>query len=376
MSDSHFVRWLDKEKHIIIKEFTSEPPRKIIRNIFVIIFGAFVYSIADSFFLIPMNIISGGVTSLALIFNAIPFFSNLSVQFYVLIITWLFFIIGLFMIGLKYSLKQLIFSIFYPIFDFFFAWIIKICVVDGVEILNLSQLTIDLTLSNGVVIEASSSGMLVLSYIVAIILGGSIMGIGIGLTFVGGGSSGGTDVINILVNRYTGIRVATSSFVCDMLIILGGFFINGYNFLATLCGIITAFLCSYMLDKTYMGMNKFYLAQIISSKWSEINGFINNDLGRGTTLLEGKGGYTKNNQMIIEACFDKQDYALIKESIYQIDPNAFVMVYKAKEILGYGFSRENPKVDENEVSVSKDDTKKLLDKATRKKKRTFYYDEK
>lgn len=371
---SKIKAWLKKEKEVIINEFTSDPPRKVVKNILVIILGSLIFSISDSFFLIPMKIISGGVTSLSLIFHALPGFDVLSVQTYVLIITWIFFTLGLILIGLKYSLKQLVFAVAYPLFDFFFAWLIDTVVIDGVKVLDLSSAAQAISFANGA-LTAGGEGVMAVSYIIAIVFGGALMGIGIGFTFIGGGSSGGTDVINILANKYTGIRIGTSSFICDMAIITGGFFVNGYNFLPSLCGILTAFICSYMIDHVYLGSNKYYLAQIISAKWNEINDFINKDLGRGTTLLEGKGGYTHKDLIVVEACFDKQDYALIKQSIYQIDPNAFVMVMSTSEILGYGFSRDKPKVEMKDLAISPDDARKLAARASRKRKRTFYYDE-
>lgn len=372
---SKLSRWLQKEKNIIIKEFTSEPPKKIIKNILFVLLGALVYSIGDSFFLIPMGVICGGVTSLSLIFHSLPGFQVLSVQTYVLIITWLFFAIGLFTIGLKYSLKQLVFSIAYPLFDFLFEWVLNVSVINSMPILDLSKISQDIVFASGSVISASSDGMLAISYLIAAIFGGAITGAGIGFTFVGGGSSGGTDVINILNNKYFGIRIGTSSFLMDFLIITGGFFANGYNLVPTMVGLMAAFICSYMIDKVYLGNNRYYLAQIVSTKWEEINDFINKQLGRGTTLLVSKGGYTKKDSTVVEACFDKQDYALIKQSIYQIDPNAFVTFMSTTEILGYGFSRDKPRVDKKEMTISVEDARKLQDKAKKKRKRTFYYDE-
>lgn len=369
-----FKAWFQKEKNIIVKEFTSEPPKKMIKNILIVIFGAFLFSIADSLFLIPMNIICGGVTSLALMVHSIPGLNVLDVQTYVLIITWIFFLLGLLLIGLKYSLKQIIFSIAYPLFDFFFAWLIKVCVVNGVHILDITSLTQDIILSNGS-IPADSSGMQAIAYIISALFGGTILGAGIGLTFIGGGSSGGTDVINILNNKWFGIRIGTSSFIMDLLIITGGFFANGNNLIASLVGLMSAFLCSMMIDKVFLGSNKYYMAIIVSSKWQEINDFINKKLGRGTTLLIGNGGYTKKDLTVVEACFDKQDYSLIKQSIYQVDPNAFVTFIATAEILGYGFSRDKPRVDNKEFDISPDEARKLAARASKKRKRTFYYDE-
>lgn len=366
--------WWAKGKRIFVHEFTSEPPKKVVANVLWILFGAFIYAIGDAFFILPMNILSGGVSSLAIISHWIPGMNALSTQVYIYIYTWGFFLLGLIFIGLKYSLKTLLFAVAYPLFDQLFTWIISIAVVDGVHIFDLSNIAIAIPLSNGS-ISPDNEGLLPVAYLLSGIFGGTLQGCGIGLTFVGGGSSGGTDVINILVNKYFNIRVGTSSFIVDVLIILGGFFANGHNFFATLVGLLTDFLCSSMIDRVFLGMNQYYLALITSVKWKEINDFINLNLGRGTTLLTGKGGYTKNDLTVIEVCFDRQDYNLIKQSIYSIDPNAFVSVMSTKEILGYGFSRDKPKVDSKDISVSPDDTRRLVAKAKRNKRRLGYYDD-
>jgi uncharacterized membrane-anchored protein YitT (DUF2179 family) len=374
---SKFKTWLAKEKQIIVKELTFEPPRKLMKNIGFIILGAIAMAIGESFFLVPMNIISGGATSMALFTQKIPGLNSIPVTYYILIINWIFFLIGLIFIGLKYSMKTLVFTIVRPLLVLFFTFIVQHVVIKGMYVLDLSKIVengLEITLANGSSIPAEN--LTVLAYFVAAVLGGALIGVGMGLCYAGGGSSGGTDVICLLLNKFLHLKMGTASFITDVTLILVGFFVvNNFNLLPTLVGVISSTVCAIMLDRVFLGNNQYYLAQIVSPEWEKINQFINNDLGRGTTLIHAQGGYTKKETTIIEACFDKQDYALIKQSIYGIDPNAFVSVMQTQEILGYGFSRDKPKVDAKDMAMSPDDARRLVAKASRKRKKTFYYDQ-
>lgn len=368
--------WALKQIQIVKNEFTNEPPVKVVKNLFLILIGAFLVAFGDSFFILPMNIISGGVASISMLIYKIPGFSALTLNTYVLIVTWAFFFLGLIFLGLKYSLHTLVYTISYPLAVMLFTFILNNVVVDGIRIFDITELGKDIEISNGIVIpfEGNEDSIRLLAYFVSGILGGLLTGSGIGLTLAGGGSSGGTDVINLLANKYLHIKVGLSSFIVDAILIVAGFFTNGYNLLPSLVGLITALLCSIMLDKVFLGNNQYYLAMVISKKWPEINAFINENLGRGTTLLKAQGGYTKNDTVVLEVCFDRVDYNIIRESINAIDPNAFVTVMQTKEILGYGFSRTTPKADRQDIAMSADEARKLVSKARTKRKNTFKED--
>lgn len=363
--------WLKKEAGIIKREFTSESPRKIIQNILYIVLGASISAFADSFFTIPLNIVSGGIASLSIISHQIPGRSQISTERYVLIYTWGFFFLGLILVGLKYSLNTLVYSITYPLMVRLFTFMVNHACIDGNHIFNVveraSRMDPSLTRPDGSAVNAKD--WLPLAYLVGAIFGGRLVGTGIGFAFVGGGSSGGTDVINVLANRYLHIRIGTSTFICDLLIISGGFFVNGYQLIPTLVGILSAFLCSFRIDKVFLGNRQYFMALVSSEKIDERNQFINQDLGRGTTLISCRGGYTKKQTELLQVCFDKHDYSVIRQAIKQFDPNAFVSVVATKEILGYGFTRSTPKVNRKDIALSPDDARKLTAKAHRLKKK-------
>ena len=234
-------KWALKQIQIVKNEFTNEPPTKVIKNLLLILIGAVLVAFGDSFFILPMNIISGGVASISMLIHKIPGFSVISLNTYVLIVTWAFFFLGLIFLGLKYSLHTLIYTIFYPLAVMLFTYIINNVVVDGIRIFDITQLGKDIVISNGTIpFEGNEDSVLLLAYFVSGILGGLLTGSGIGLTLAGGGSSGGTDVINLLANKYLHIKVGLSSFIVDAVLIVAGFFTNGYNLLPSLVGLITA----------------------------------------------------------------------------------------------------------------------------------------
>ncbi len=355
-------RFFRRQWAVIKNEFTTEPWQNQVKNNLWIVFGSLVVALGTSFFLLPFNIVSGGINSLAIIFNSIPAMSVISVDNYILILTWGCFVIGLFVLGVKYSIRSLVYSICSPLFIIFFNWLIDVAVVDGVRIFDLTQLT-DITLAEGVI---TADHTLAIAYLAAAVAGGLLTGAGIGFAMLGGGSSGGTDVINLTVNKYFHVKVGTSSLMCDLAIIVGGFFTNGYNLLPSVVGAMSAVLCSIMIDVVFTGKNKSFVALIVTSKWYEINKAIDEILGRGATLLKGQGGYSREDTMVVETCFDRRDYHRLEQIVKKIDPNAFMTVMKAQEVVGYGFTRDTPLVPEAELALDQEDVDYYLKKADRK----------
>lgn len=358
--------WFKKQLQILIDEFKYDPPKKIIKNILTIILGASVVALADAFFLLPMNIISGGVASMALLTSKIPN-NPIDLNVWVYIYTWGFAILGFFLLGMKHTVHSIFYTITYPLMISLFTFIIENFKINGIAVLNLHQLVGDFPTITDL---SSLTAGCAITYLLASVLGGLIIGSGIGLTLIGGGSSGGTDVINLSMNEWFGIKVGTSSFVVDAILIVAGFFVNDNNIITSLIGIITALLCSIMIDKVFISGRQFYVGLIHSSKCQDINAFINTELGRGTTLIKAKGGFSNVDTNILEVCFDRKDYNIIKDAINHIDPNAFVSFIETKEVLGYGFSRQQPKVNQD-ANISAADTRKLISKARSKKKSTF-----
>ncbi len=345
-------------------EFTSEPPKKMLKNMALVIIGAFLLALGTEFFFVPLNIIGGGVSSLAMILHSLPGFDVISVETYILIINWGFFFIGLLALGLKYSLKTLVVSVAYPLFILLIDWII-----DSVSqnFFNINVSMVDGFTMGNVVID--KNGAMVISYLVGAVLGAFLNGVGVALALSGGGSSGGTDVIVLLLHKYLHINVGTGSFLSDFTIIMIGFFVNSMNILPTLVGVMAAFLLSVTLDKVYLSRSQYYMAFIVSKKWKEINKYILDEVGRGTTFIKAQGGFSGNETMLLEVCFDQHDYSQIESIINKIDPSAFVSVMRTQEIVGYGFTRDTEEVEAKDLALSPDEVERILLQAKKKKEK-------
>ena len=173
--------------------------------------------------------------------------------------------------------------------------------------------------------------------LLAAICGSVLVGLGCAITFKGGGSTGGLDILAFIGQKYFKIKCSIGAFVIDALIILCGFLVFR-NLTSTVIGIIGAFLCSAMIEKVFIGYSSTFVAQIISDKYEEINDFIINTLGRGSTLLEAEGGYSNEHRKVIMVAFDRKEYTYLIENISKIDPKAFITITLSHEVNGEGFA--------------------------------------
>jgi uncharacterized membrane-anchored protein YitT (DUF2179 family) len=276
-------------------------------NVLVIMAANFLLAFASAFFLIPMNIVNGGMTGLSLIFFswfAIP------VDITTAILAWSFFFVGLIILGKKFSAQTFLATILYPIFLFLLIRFV------GQDWIGLS-------------IEEETHRLL------ASVFGGSLVGLGIGMSFLVGGSTGGFDVVMLIGQRYFDWKASVSSFVIDAVIIAIGMFTFGI--ITGLYGVIATVLTSVMIELVFVGLSKVYLVTIVSSQHALINQFIIDKLSRGSTIYQAKGGYLQQPQNVIQVAIQRQEYFLLKQMIAEKDPSAFVMITQARAILGLGF---------------------------------------
>jgi uncharacterized membrane-anchored protein YitT (DUF2179 family) len=280
---------------------------KHLLNVIVIAIANFLLAFASAFFLIPMNIVNGGMTGLSLIFFswfAIP------VEITTAILAWSFFFLGLVVLGKKFSAQTFLATILYPIFLFLLLRFV------GADWIGFS-------------IEEETHRLL------ASVFGGSLVGLGIGMSFLVGGSTGGFDVVMLIGQRYFDWKASVTSFVIDAVIIAIGMFTFGI--ITGLYGVISTVLTSVMIELVFVGLSKVYLVTIVSSQHQLINQFIIDKLSRGSTIYQAKGGYLKQAQEVIQVAIQRQEYFLLKQMVANIDPSAFVMITQARTILGLGF---------------------------------------
>lgn len=168
--------------------------------------------------------------------------------------------------------------------------------------------------------------------IIIVIFGAVIAGFGLGLIFKSGFTTGGTDILNQIVSKYFKISLGTSMFFTDGVIIASSVFVFGWTKL--MYSLISLYIISIMTDKVILGISQSKAFYIITEHETEIKRYITNTLKHGVTVLDGRGGYTGNNQKVIMFIVPTKEYFVVKEGIYQIDQEAFFIVTDAYEVSG------------------------------------------
>ena len=266
--------------------------------------GTFLFAFAIGMFILPGNILSGGVAGIT---NLISGFVPIQNDILVAIINTLLFFVGSIFLGKEFFMNTLIYSATYP---FILLFITR----------NIPTVEIDPLL--------------------AAVYGGIIGGIGVGIMFRNGGSSGGTDAIALILEKYFHVKASTTIMIMDALTVLAGLYIYGLN--SVLIGLISVFLLTFALERTmniYTGIEakKF---EIISDKYEKIAEEIHTIIERGTTVLDVVGGYTGDRKKMLVVVVSDDQYQAVKSIIDKNDPNAFVVISETKEINGEGFTYE------------------------------------
>lgn len=295
---------------------------KYIKRFIFVLTGSLILGIGNGLFFIPFDIVAGGISGICIIINVL---SGINTALLITIINWIFFFLGWIILGHDFALKTIVSAIVYPL-----------AVLLGTYLYN-----------SGLRLEAGTD--INVNYLLAAIFGGLFVGVGVALTFLGGGSTGGVDVITLVIQKYTGIKASIPSFLVDSSIILLGFIINPFNII--LIGIISAFMSSTMIDKLF-DAERNVVVNIISNKYQEINQFILEKLNRGSTIVDAVGGYSECDYKLLQVVLNYREYYILEDIVAKVDSKAFMYMTKAYSVKGEGFKahiyRKNKKVNNNE----------------------------
>jgi len=177
------------------------------------------------------------------------------------------------------------------------------------------------------------------------IFGGVLLGIGIGLIFRAKATSGGSDIVAMMINKKTKIPLGLLMIYVDSLIVLFGLIVFR-DWKIPLYSWIVIFITGKVIDIVLEGVSYDKSLFIISEKHEEIREKIISNLNRGGTYIDGKGMYNMADRKIIFTVVSRRELALLEEYIHQIDPNAFLTVLDAREILGEGFRSLHEKIED------------------------------
>lgn len=278
---------------------------KQIKNIVFIILGNFILAIGIGCFVLPFNILSGGVAGIAVLLKP---FVTINEEIIVIILDILFFVMGSIFLGKKFALNTIVSAISYPI---------CLIIVDH----YIPSFSVE--------------------PLVAALYGGLIGGIGIGICMKNGGSTGGTDVPPLIFEKYFGLDVSKCVMIFDAITVILGLWI--YDIEAVLIGLICVFFDSFAIEKVmsfYDGRSISKRIEIISDKYQEIISDIHIELERGTTIISGKGGYTDDQKCVILCIVPQKDYQSVIDIVDRHDKKAFVVVSETYDVHGEGFTFE------------------------------------
>lgn len=274
-----------------------------IKSILTIIFGAAIYAFGLTYFVVPHHLFEGGATGITLI--------------------------TYYLFNIPISMMNLIINI--PLF--ILAWKIFGAKTLYSSLLGTISLSIWLAIFEKVPLSFNLEGDLVIVALVA----GVLLGLGLGIIFNAGGTTGGTDIVARILNKYTNISVGKLLFALDFLILMLILIIFQDLRLVTYT-LLFDFIVSRVIDLIGEGGYAGKGFMIITQKPMEVADKINEDLGRGVTFISGQGYYSQKDLKIIYCIVARNEMIKMKELIHTIDPKAFITITEAHEILGEGFT--------------------------------------
>jgi len=274
-----------------------------IKDYVIITFGLLLFALGWVVFLIPAEITGGGVSGI----GAVLFFAaKIPISVTYLAVNAVLVLIAIKILGASFGVKTIYSILILSIFFAFFQGIVKEPIVD------------DMFLSA--------------------VLGGMAGGIGLGIVFSRGGSTGGTDIFAMIINKYRNISPGRIILYCDVIIIASSYFVF-QSPEKLVYGYVSMWVVAYSLDSFLSGANRSAQMFIVSKEYEKIADFINNEAIRGVTILDGTGWYTRENTKIIMSVVRKKETSQIFRGIKVIDPNAFITMGSVMGVYGKGFDR-------------------------------------
>ncbi len=279
---------------------------KIFRTYFVITFGLFLTALGWTAFLIPTGITGGGITGASTI---IYFATGIPVGITLLIINLFLFLLAIRILGKNFGIKT-----FY-----------------GILLLSLFLSGLQQVIKEPFVSDA----------FMAAVIGGILSGAGVGIVFTQGGSTGGTDIIAMIINKYRNISPGRVILYFDVLIISSSYLVF-QSIEKMVFGYVTMAITVYVIDLVLSGAKQSFQVFIFSSNHEKIAERIALELNRGITTLDGQGWYTKQDTKIILVLVRKHETSQLMRIVKETDPDAFMSMSSAMGVFGKGFEKIRP----------------------------------
>ena len=273
-----------------------------IEDYLLILLGAFLQALSMRLFLVPASLVSGGISGIAQILH---YTVGWPIGLVVLLGNIPLFIVGWrYLGGPRFALRTMLsiaaFSIFTDLL---------------ISLTGSSPITSDILLNT--------------------LYGGMLLGVGLGIVYLGRGTSGGTDILGRVLNRRLGISISMAYLLTDSFaVLLAGFF---FGWEKALYGLFMIYLSGVAADTTSQGSSVIRSAFIITDETEKVILAIQDQLDRGATIISAKGGYTGKDRPIVYCVVTAAEVVRLKAIVHECDPDAFMVVGQANEALGEGF---------------------------------------
>lgn len=273
-----------------------------LKEYLIITIGLILVSFAIQYFYVPAKITGGGITGIAIVIN--NYFPYLAIGLLMLVMNVILFCIGFLLIGGSFGSKTL-----YASFGLSIAmWFIE-------TVMKPHALTNDILLS--------------------VIIGTLLLGTGLGIVFSQNASTGGTDIIAKILNKYFHLNIGKSMQAVDFIVVILGGLTFGISI--ALYAIVCIFLNGIVIDKVIEGFTSVKSVMVFSPSSEEIKKYIIYEIDRGCTIFQGQGGFTGKEINIVHSVMDRTQLIKLRTYIKKYHPDSFIIVSEAREVLGQGF---------------------------------------
>lgn len=292
------MKWFkkfEKQGHILEKVEAKDK----LKRYFELVIGILLIAISFNLFLLPNELVFGGVSGLSIIVSK---FITIDASTFIMIASLLLLVVSFLVLGKNDTKASIVGSILFPIF-------------------------VNITANIGEYIKLDTGNVLL-----SAVFGGIIYGFGAGLVFKAGFTTGGTDIINQILSKYLHMSMGNAMLISDgLIVVLGGFFFGATKLMYSL---IVIYIIGLMTDKVLLGISNSKAFYIITNEDEKIRDYLLNELHHGVTIFSVKGGYTHKKDEVILCVVPTREYYRVKEGIHEIDSEAFFVVCDAYEVSG------------------------------------------
>ena len=312
-----------------------DPKRKLWQEVLaytLLTVGSLLFAIGDVMFVNPYLMAPGGTYGLSNVFNTLwPW----KISLYAICMDIPLLIIGTWILGPKFGVKTIVSTALIFLFTFILeSWSgYNPVILDGAI-----TTTADPTMAKSMVEIPHHGGWFRPDYFLNTVVAGIIYGVAIGLIFRSGATSGGSDIISMILHKYTKISLGTLVMIVDGIITLSTLVAFG-DIRLPIYSIIIIFIEGKVIDLVVDGIKTYKTMFIVTDKAEAVRDYIINDIKRGGTLISGTGLYKGTERNVLYVTLDRSDMIKLRSVLYNIDPHAFVNILESSEILGEGFRR-------------------------------------